>query len=153
MHSKLGNSLVSLGRQEYFPGVRLRHSANSPAVFGISLRFGQGVINPWLCTCSPYNLWQVCCLKTSRIKWRGAACTPSLKASKLKNCLRQMVPGLKEFKQLFSDTKCLCLGAGRLWCQFGLPLTMVSWTFESVLLHLVHSGTTQILTYFSPWAY
>lgn len=142
MHSKLGNSLVSLGMQEYFPGVRMRHTANYPAVFGISLRFGQGVINSWLCLYSPYNLWQVCCSKTSRIKWRGAAtspclpCTPSLKASQVKNCLWQMVPGLKEFKQLLPHTKCLCLGAERL-CGIDLgslsrrlpePLKVSSWT-------------------------
>lgn len=140
MHSKLGNSLVSLGMQEYFPGVRLRHSANYPPVFGISLRFGQGVINSWLCTYSPYNLWQVCCSKTSRIKWRGAAtspqvpCTPSLKASQVKNCLWQMVPGLKEFKQLLPVTKYLCLGRlcgvglGSLSQRFPEPLKVSSCT-------------------------
>lgn len=147
MHSKLGNSLVSLGMQEYFSGVRLRHSANYPAVFGISLRFGQGVINSWLCTYFPYNLWQLCCSKTSCTKWRGAAtslllpCTPSLKASRLKIVSGRWCLGWKSLSNL-SLIPNISWGWETVWCWFGLPLTKVSWTFESVLLHLVHSGIT-----------
>lgn len=98
--------------QEYFPGIRLEHSANYLSASGTSLRFGQGVVNSWLCTDSPHNLWQVCYSKTSRIKWKGAAptspClprTPPVKASQVRNCPWQLVPGLWEFEQLHCDTK------------------------------------------------
>lgn len=121
MYSKLGNSLVSLGMQEHFPGVRLEHSATYLSASGTSLRFGQGIINSWLCTNSPHNICQICCLKTSRIKWRGAAPTsphlphtPPLKPSQVRNCLWQLVPGLWELEQLLCDTRCLCLRARRL---------------------------------------
>lgn len=137
MYSKLGNSLVSLGMQEYFPGVRLEHSANYLSASGTSLRFGQGVINSWLCTDSPHNVWQVCYSKTSYIKWRGAAptspclpCTPPAKASQVRNCPWQLVPGLWELEQLHRDTKQrLHLGARRLR---GMSLASLSHRFPEL---------------------
>lgn len=53
---------------------------------------------------------------------------------KVKNCLWQMVPGLKEFKQLLPVTKYLCLGRlcgvglGSLSQRFPEPLKVSSCT-------------------------
>lgn len=133
----LGNLLVSLGVQEFFPGVRLEYSANYLPASGSSLRFGQGVINSWLCTDSSHNLWQACHSKTSHIKQRGATRTfpclhhaPPLKASQVRNCLWQLVSGLWELEQLVHDTKCICLGARRLQ---GVSLASLSHRFSEPL--------------------
>lgn len=67
MHSKLGNLLVSVGMQAYFPGVGLKHLANYLSASGTSLRDGHGV-NKFLALQIPHKTFGKCVAQKPHIQ-------------------------------------------------------------------------------------